>query len=217
MDEIRIILADDHGLLRAGVRSILEGIKGVVVVAEASDGQQALALVEVHQPNLLVTDISMPGLDGLELASRVTRDWPKTRVLVLSMHADSAYATKAMASGAAGYLLKDARPEELEIAVKAVARGENYLSPAVSAHVVADYARLAKTEAVPANPLTPRQIEVLRLIAEGLPTKAIARQLNISVKTAETHRMQLMDRLDIHEVAGLVRYAIRTGLIKPDE
>lgn len=217
MDEIRIVLADDHGIVRAGVRSILEEIAGVVVVAEAADGRQALALVEAHRPDVLMTDISMPGLDGLELASCVTSEWPETRVLILSMHADRAYATKAMASGAVGYLLKDAGPDELEAAVRAVARGESYLSSAISAHVVADYARLVKAGADEAGPLTPRQLEVLRLIAEGVPTKGIARRLNISVKTAETHRTQLMDRLDIHEIAGLVRYAIRTGLINSDE
>jgi DNA-binding NarL/FixJ family response regulator len=216
MDEIRILLADDHSLLRAGVRALLEEVEGFVVVAEAADGQQALALVETHRPHVLVTDISMPDLDGLELASRVTRAWPETRVLVLSMFADRAYATKAMASGAAGYLLKDALPAELEAAVRAVARGESYLSPVISAHVVADYARLANAEASGAGPLTPRQLEVLRLVAEGLPTKGIARQLGISVKTAEAHRSQLMERLDIHDVAGLVRYALRTGLIPSD-
>ena len=112
MREIRVVLADDHGILRAGVRAILEGIEGVVIVAEAGDGLQALALVEIHRPDVLITDISMPGLDGLDLASRVANDWPQTRVLVLSMHADSAYATRAMASGAAGYILKDAGPGE---------------------------------------------------------------------------------------------------------
>ncbi len=217
MEKIRVVLADDHSFVRAGVRAILEEIEDVMVVAEAADGQQALALVESHRPNVLVTDISMPILDGVELASRVPAASPTTRVLVLSMHADRPYATKAMAAGAAGYLLKDAGLDELEKALRAVANGESYLSPAISTHVLADYTRLAKAEATPTSPLTPRQLEVLRLVVEGLPTKTIARRLEISVKTAETHRSQLMDRLDIHDVPGLVRYAIRMGMIAPDQ
>jgi DNA-binding NarL/FixJ family response regulator len=213
MDAIRVVLADDHGFLRVGVRSLLEEATGIEVVAEASDGQEALALVAAHRPDVLVTDISMPCLDGLELAGRVARDHPETKVLILSMHKEKAYATRALGSGAAGYLLKEAGAAELESAVRAVARGEGYISPAVSAHVVADYARLAQAEASAADPLSPRQREVLCLIAQGLPTKAIARRLGISVKTAETHRGLLMERLDIHDVAGLVRYAIRTGQV----
>ncbi len=216
MEKIRVVLADDHSFVRAGVRSILEEMGDVAVVAEAADGQQALALVEAHQPDLLLTDISMPGLDGVELASRVPAVSPETRVLVLSMHADRPYATKAIAAGAAGYVVKDAGLDELEKALRAVANGESYLSPPISTHLLADYSRLAKAEATPSSPLTPRQLEVLQLVVEGLPTKTIARRLQISVKTAETHRAQLMDRLDIHDVPGLVKYAIRIGMIASD-
>jgi DNA-binding NarL/FixJ family response regulator len=214
MGTIRVILADDHAIVRVGVRSLLEEMPEIEVVAEAVDGHQALDLVEAHRPDVLVTDIAMPGLSGLELAEMVSRDHAVTRVLVLSMHKERAFATRALACGAAGYLLKDAASSELGIAVLAVARGDGYLSPTVSAYLVADYARLAKAEAPPPDPLSPRQHEVLRLVAEGLPTKVIAKRLGISVKTAETHRAQMMDRLDIHDVAGLVRYAIRTGLIE---
>ncbi len=217
MSEIRVILADDHAILRSGVRAILEGIPEVTVVAEAGNGEQALKAIAEHKPDVLLTDISMPGMSGLELASRVADEWPDTRVLVLSMHADKEYATKAMALGTAGYILKDANPDELGCAVRAVARGEGYMSPAVLGHVTAEFARMAKAESESSGPLTPRQIEVLRLVAEGLPTKAIAKQLKISVKTAEAHRSGLMERLGIHDVAGLVRYAIRTGLIKSDD
>ncbi len=217
MGTIRVVLADDHAVVRHGVRSLLEAAPDIEIVAEAGDGHQALALVEAHRPDVLVTDIAMPGLTGLELAEHVARDFPQTRVLVLSMHQEKAYATRALAAGAAGYLLKDAGADECEVAVRAVARGESYLSPAVSGHVVAEYARLAQAEAAASDPLTARQREVLRLIAEGLPTKAIARRLGLSVKTAEAHRAQVMERLGIHDVAGLVRYAIRTGLIKADE
>jgi DNA-binding NarL/FixJ family response regulator len=216
MGTIRVVLADDHAVVRHGVRSLLEAAPDIEIVAEAGEGHQALALVTAHRPDVLVTDIAMPGLTGLELVECVVRDFPQTRVLVLSMHQEKAYATRALAAGAAGYLLKDAGAAECEAAVRAVVRGESYLSPAVSGHVVAEYARLAQAEAAAADPLTARQREVLRLIAEGLPTKAIARRLGLSVKTVEAHRAQLMERLGIHDVAGLVRYAIRTGLVKAD-
>jgi DNA-binding NarL/FixJ family response regulator len=216
MGTIRVVLADDHAVVRRGVRSLLEA-PDIEVVAEAGDGHQALAAVAAHRPDVLMTDIAMPGMTGLELAERVARDFPPTRVLILSMHKDKAYATRALAAGAAGYLLKDAGAAECEAAVRAVVRGESYLSPAVSGHVVAEYTRLAQAEAAAADPLTSRQREVLRLIAEGLPTKSIARRLGISAKTVEAHRGQLMERLGIHDVASLVRYAIRMGLIGADE
>jgi DNA-binding NarL/FixJ family response regulator len=217
MSTIRVVLADDHALARRGVRSLLTEAGDIEVVAEAADGLTALALVETHQPDVLVTDIEMPGLGGLELTERVTRDWPGTRVLVVSMHKSKEYATKAITSGAAGYLLKDAGANEFSAAVRAVFRGENYFSPAISAHLVAELTRLAHAEQQAIEPLTPRQRQVLQLIAEGLPTKAIARRLAISAKTVDAHRSQLMERLDIHDVAHLVRYAIRNHLIESDE
>jgi DNA-binding NarL/FixJ family response regulator len=213
MTAIRLLLADDHTLVRAGIRALLQRLPGVEVVAEAGDGREALRLIEDHQPDVVLTDVSMPGMNGLELVAQASRRWPAVRVLVLSMHGSSEYVLQALRAGAAGYLLKDAATAELEAAVQAVARGETYLSPAVSRHVVAGYVRQAEG----GDPLTPRQREILRCIAEGKTTKEIARLLNISVKTVETHRTQLMDRLDIHDVAGLVRYALRCGLLPADD
>jgi DNA-binding NarL/FixJ family response regulator len=216
MDKIRVLIADDHTLVRAGIRALLQGLEGVEVVAEAGDGREALTLVETHRPDVLLTDIAMPHLNGLELAARVAQELAQTRVIMLSMHASEEYASRALQAGAAGYLLKDSGLAELEIAVRAVARGETYLSPAVSKHVIADYLRRTGGLPTELDRLTPRQREVLRLIAEGETTKAIARKLGVSAKTAETHRAQLMERLEIHDVAGLVRYAIRVGLVQAD-
>jgi DNA-binding NarL/FixJ family response regulator len=216
MNTIRVLLADDHALVRAGLRMLLDRLAGVEVVGEAADGQEALALVEKHQPDILLTDVAMPVLNGMELAERVARNFPKTRTIILSMHAEKQYAVKALRVGAAGYLIKDAGTVELELAIRSVAGGEAYLSPAVSKHIVDDYTRLASAAPESAGPLTPRQREVLKLIAEGLTTKAIAQRMNISVKTAETHRLQLMDRLGIHEVASLVRYAVKNGIVEAD-
>jgi DNA-binding NarL/FixJ family response regulator len=217
MTPIRVLLADDHTLVRAGVRSLLETLHDVVVIAEAADGSEALALIAAHRPDVALLDINMPKLSGLEVAARVTRDVPPTRVIILSMHVDAEYVREAIRAGAGGYLLKDSGTSELETAIRAVARGETYLSPAASTHLVAGYQRHESGAGSAPDPLTPRQREVLRLIAEGLPTKAIARKLGISAKTVEVHRTQLMDRLDIHEIAGLVRYAIRTGLVGAGE
>jgi DNA-binding NarL/FixJ family response regulator len=217
VETIRVILADDHTLLRAGLRALLEGLPGVEVVAEAADGVEALALVEAHRPDVVLMDIAMPRLSGLDVAARLGQERPEARVLILSMHKDEAYVLRAVLAGAAGYLLKDSDTEELGLAIRAVARGETYLSPAVSRHLFADYRRQAGDQASPAGALTPRQRAVLRLIAEGATTKAIARQLGISIKTVESHRTLLMERLGIHDVPGLVRYAIRVGLITPEE
>jgi DNA-binding NarL/FixJ family response regulator len=214
MTTIRVLIADDHTLVRAGIRALLQDLEGVEVVAEAGDGREALALVEAHRPDVLLTDIAMPLMTGLELAGRVVHDFAATKVIILSMHASEEYACRALQVGAAGYLLKDSGLAELEIAVRAVARGETYLSPAVSKHVIADYLQRTGGVSSELNRLTLRQREVLRQIAEGKTTKAIARGLGVSVKTVETHRTQLMGRLEIHDVAGLVRFAIRIGLVQ---
>jgi DNA-binding NarL/FixJ family response regulator len=216
MDPIRVLVADDHALVRAGIRALLEALDGVEVVAEAGDGRQALAMARAHRPDVLLSDVAMPHLTGLELAAVVARELAPTRVVILSMHASEEYASRALQAGAAGYLLKDSDPAELEVALRAVARGETYLSPAVSTHVIAEYLRRTGGAAA-AGPLTPRQREILRLVAEGETTKGIARRLGISAKTVEAHRAQLMDRLGIRDVAGLVRYAIRTGLVDAEE
>lgn len=187
------------------------------VIAEAGDGHEALRLTESHQPDVVLMDIAMPGLNGLEAAARVVKDFPKVRGIVLSMHANEEYIWQALRAGATGYLLKDADTPELELAIKAVVRGETYLTPAVPKQVVQDYIRRVGSETSTLDLLTPRQREILHLIAEGHTTKDVAKRLNLSVKTVETHRAQLMERLDIHDVAGLVRYAIRVGLVSSDK
>jgi DNA-binding NarL/FixJ family response regulator len=217
MKPIRILLADDHTLVRAGIRSLLQELPGVHVVAEAGDGQTALALIETHQPDIAMLDIAMPGLNGLEVASRVADDFPFVRVVILSMHATEEYVLRALRAGAAGYLLKDANTAELEMAIVAVMGGETFLSPVVSKHVAEYVQRVGEEGNSSLERLTPRQREVLQLIAEGHTTQGIAQVLGISVKTVETHRAQLMERLDIHDIAGLVRYAIRVGLVVVDE
>jgi len=220
---VRVLLADDHHLVRAGIRALLSGLTTVEVVAEASDGREALRLIEAHHPDVACMDIGMAGMNGLEATARITRDYPGTRVIILSMHATEEYVLQALRAGAAGYLLKDAGLGELELAIKSVSRGETYLSPAVSKHVIDEYvrstggaSRRADAETTPFDRLTPRQREILQLIAEGHTMHDIARILTISLKTVETHRAQLMDRLDIHDVPGLVRYAIRMGLVSSD-
>jgi DNA-binding NarL/FixJ family response regulator len=225
MNPTRILLADDHGLVRAGIRALLEGMPGVRVVAEASNGREALRLVEIHRPDLALMDIAMSELNGLEATTRISREHPQTKVIILSMHANEEYVLQSLKAGASGYLLKDAYTNELEMAINAVSRGETYLSPPVSKHVIAGYMRRvgdskSLEDLAPLGMLerlTPRQREILQLIAEGHTTQEIAAKLNISVKTAETHRTQLMDRLDIHDIAGLVRYAIRVGIISLDD
>jgi len=216
MRPIRVLLADDHALVRAGIRALLSRLPGVEVIAEAADGREALALVKAHLPDLVLLDISMAGLNGLEAAVRIAKEFPHVRVLILSAHANDAYVKQALRAGAAGYLIKDAGISELELAVQAVARGETYLSPAISKHVVADYVRHAGDEPDPLELLTPRQREILQLLAEGNSTKEIARILHLSAKTVETHRTQLMERLNIHDIAGLVRFAIRAGVLSLD-
>lgn len=220
---VRILLAEDHKLVRAGIRALLQSLPGVEVVAEASDGREALRLAEAHRPDIVFMDIAMSGMNGLEATTRIARDFPDVRVIILSMHANEEYVLQALRAGASGYLLKDAGTAELEIAVAAVARGETYLSPAISKHVIDEYMRRVSggqagggNDNNPFDRLTPRQREILQLIAEGHTMQDIARILNISLKTVETHRAQLMERLDIYDVPGLVRYAIRIGLVSSE-
>jgi DNA-binding NarL/FixJ family response regulator len=212
--QIRVLLADEHTLVRSGIRALLEKILGVEIVAEAGDGHEALRLIKLHQPDVALIDIALPKLNGLEVAARAGKDFPGVRVTILSIYASADRVWQALRSSAVGYLLKSAEAADLEQAIKATARGETYLSPAISRQVIRDYARHANSEGTQLDRLTPRQREVLQLIAEGYTTKAIAQMLKISVKTVETHRAQLMDRLGIHDVAGLVRYAIQIGLSK---
>jgi DNA-binding NarL/FixJ family response regulator len=216
MKPIRILLVDDHQLVRAGIQALLRGLAGVEVVAEAGDGREALRLLAVHHPDIVLMDIMMPGMNGLEATARIGKDFPQTRVIVLSVNASEEYVLQAIRAGAVGYLLKNISPDELETAIRAVARGERYLTAAVSKHVIDAYLQRVGPEANSLDRLTPRQREVLQLVAEGATTKEIGRKLGVSVKTAEMHRGQLMEALGIHDVAGLVRYAIRMGVIAPD-
>jgi DNA-binding NarL/FixJ family response regulator len=212
---IRLVIADDHTLVRAGLRALLQNVSNVQVVAEASNGREALRLVEELHPDVVLMDIGMTELNGLQAAERIAREQPRTRVIMVSMHATEEYIVQALRAGASGYLLKNAGAAELEKAIKHVAQGETFLSPAVSRQV-SDYIRRVGQEPRSLDRLTPRQREILQLIAEGNTTKRIAQVLNISAKTVETHRSQLMEQLDIHDVAGLVRYAIRMGLVTPE-
>jgi DNA-binding NarL/FixJ family response regulator len=216
MTSICVLLADDHVLVRAGFRSLLETLPGIRVVAEANDGREALQLIVEHQPHVVLMDIAMPGLNGLEALGRVSEECPHVRVVILSMHANEEYVLRALRAGAAGYMLKDASPAELEMAIQSAAAGEIYLSPGVSGHVAEYVQRTEKPASCAFDRLTPRQREVLQLIAEGHTTQSIAHLLGLSVKTIETHRMNLMKALDIHDIAGLVRYAIQKGVISAD-
>jgi DNA-binding NarL/FixJ family response regulator len=215
MKPIRVLLAEDHTLVRAGFQALLRDLPGIQVIAEAGDGREALRLVETQRPDVVLMDITMPGLNGIEATARMVSDFPEVGVIILSMHADEEYVLRALHVGAAGYLLKDAEIVEFQCAITSVAKGETYLSPRISG-VVADYVRRAGREPTSLEMLTPRQREVLQLIAEGHTMAGIGQVLGISQKTAETHRMALMERLDIRDVAGLVRYAIRVGLVAAD-
>jgi DNA-binding NarL/FixJ family response regulator len=212
MSRIRVVLADDHTLVRAGIRALLDRMPDVEVVGEAGEGWEAVAQVAATRPDVLLADVAMPGMGGLEAAERLRREFPDVRVVMLSMHANEEYVLQALRAGASGYLLKDAASVELDLALRAAVAGQTYLSPAISRQMIDSYMTRVAGGATP-EPLTPRQREILRLIAEGKSTKEIAFALTISVKTVETHRSQLMDRLDIHDVAGLVKYAIRAGIV----
>jgi DNA-binding NarL/FixJ family response regulator len=217
MKSIRVLVAEDHTLVRAGIVSLLGGLQDVVVVAEASDGREAISQFDQHQPDLILMDITMRGLNGLEATARILKNHPQARILILSMHMNEEYVLQALRAGASGYLLKDCETNELEFAIRAVAQGKTYLSPSIAEHVT-DYLRFAEGNAEPSRleRLTSRQREVLQLIAEGHTTKEIAGVLNVSTHTADTHRNQLMKTLDIHDVAGLVRFAMQVGLIQND-
>ena len=216
MIPLRVLLTDDHSLIRVGVRSLLESIRGVEVIGEASDGRGALEIIAIDPPDLVLMDIGMVGMNGLEATGRIKKDYPKIRVIILSMHASEEYVWQALRAGANGYLLKDSGLAELEEAIQSVMRGELYLTSSVNKKVIMDYMKRMDGDGAPHERLTRRQREILQLLAEGNTVKEIAWQLNLSVKTVETHRSQLMGRLDIHDIPGLVRYAIRMGIIESD-
>jgi RNA polymerase sigma factor (sigma-70 family) len=213
MSPIRVLIADDHALVRAGIRALVERIDGVVVVGEAGKGSEALDLVRQLAPDLILLDITMPDGNGFDVLDQVTKLYPEIKVIVLTVHEAGEYALRAVREGAAGYLPKSAASIELEQAIQTVIRGERYISPETAQNTIFEVTNRATKRDLLAT-LSPRQREVLRLIAEGKTTKQIAQVLEISVKTVETHRAQLMERLGIHDVAGLVRYAIIVGLIE---
>jgi DNA-binding NarL/FixJ family response regulator len=212
----RILLVDDHALVRAGIRALLETLPQVEVVGETGDGLEAVRLARELAPDAMLLDITLPGLNGLEVATRVARFGLATQVLVLSMHASPEYAARAFAAGAAGYLNKDAAFDELAAALEAIGAGRRYLSRALDAEQVAEFERRANSGAASLDGLTSRQRQILQLVAEGLSSRQIAERLFVSVKTVESHRAQIMERLGIHDLAGLVRFAIRHGLLPPE-
>ena len=217
MESIRILLADDHTLVREGIRALVEKLPSVEVVGEAKDGREAIRLVKELKPDLVLMDVAMPGLNGLEATARISKDVPGTRVIILSMYANEEYVREAIRAGAVGYMVKRGAAAELEVAITAVAGGEKYFSPLVSGSFTKDRRGRLSADRPWIERLTPRQREILQLIAERHSTKDIAGILNISIKTVETHRAQLMQRLDIHDVPGLVRFAIRAGLVSLEE
>jgi two-component system, NarL family, response regulator NreC len=208
---IRILLADDHVIVRQGLRALLEQA-GMAVIGEASDGQEALQISHEHYPEVAILDIAMPHLNGIETARRLREALPLTKIVLLTVHTEDPYVLEAMKAGAVGYVLKTQAVVDIVQAIRDVVQGEIYLSPRVSRAVVMGY--LSRPD-LPPDPLTSREREVLQLIAEGETTKKIARRLGLAVKTVESHRIRLMHKLDIHETATLVRYAIRRGLTCP--
>jgi DNA-binding NarL/FixJ family response regulator len=216
MSATRVLLADDHGLVRAGIRALMEKIPNVEVVGEAGTGREALELVKSKLPNLVLMDVGMAELGGLEALPRIVKDFPSVKVIILSAHANEEYVIRALRGGAAGYMLKDAAMTELQLAIDSIAQDKTYLSPSISRTVINSYLERVGGQFSPLEQLTSRQREILQLIAEGKNTKEIAAELDISIKTVESHRLQLMDRLDIHDIPGLVRYAIRSGLVSAE-
>ena len=212
---IRVILADDHNLVRQGIRSLLDKAGDIEVVGEASDGQEALRLVARLEPDVLVADVAMPRMDGLQAVERVRSLQGGTRTVVLSMYADETLVRQALRNGASGYVLKDAVKDELLLAIRAAHRGDLYLSPGISRALVNDLLA-AEGEGRPPTRyerLTPREREVLQLVTEGHTNAAMARQLQISVKTVEKHRSNLMAKLEVQDLPGLMRVAIKHGLV----
>jgi len=212
---VRILLVDDHALFRAGLRALLRSASGFAVVADAADGHEALRVAARRKPDVVLMDIAMPGLNGLEAAGRLAEQYPAMGIIVLSMHAEPEFVRLALRAGARGYLLKHAARPELELAIRTVARGDTYLSRAVAA-LVTQNGGPASGETNGTGQLTSRQREILQLIAEGLTSKQIAQRLTVSVKTIEAHRGRLMARLGIHDIAGLVRWAIRNHVVVLD-
>lgn len=210
----RVLIVDDHPIVRSGLRQVLSRAAGVRVVGEAADGEEALSAIVERKPDVVLLDIAMPGMDGLDAALRIARLHPSVKVIMLSMHEHEEYVIRALRAGAVGYLVKYSATTEVEVALSAVRRGETYLSPSLARRVLDAYVTRVFGGAS-AEPLTPRQREVLIGLANGQSTKELAFALKVSAKTIESHRAQIMQRLGISDLAGLVKYAMRTGLIPP--
>lgn len=213
---IRILITDDHALVRAGIHALLDKQPHMEVVAEASNGREAVLLVRQHEPHVVLMDIAMPELNGLEAVRLLAKEFPRVHCIILSMHADEEHVWQALQAGATGYLVKGAPLAELELAINSVAKGETYLSPGVSKPVISEYIRRTSDFSASPGNLTPRQREILQLIGEGKTTKQMALILDISVKTVESHRAQLSKRLGVRDIASLVRHALRLGLVTLD-
>lgn len=209
---VTVLIADDHSLVRAGIRALLEQLPDIEVVAEASNGREALELVRRHQPNIVLMDFAMPELSGVEAIRQLAKESSKTRSIIFSMHADEEHVWQALQAGAAGYLVKGGALVELELALRSVVAGQSYLSPGVSKPIISEYLQRTGNEDATKS-LTARQREILQMIAEGKSTKQIALLLNVSVKTVVSHRSRLMTRLDAKDIAALVRHALRLGLV----
>lgn len=218
MSPLTVLLVEDHALVREGLRSVVEKVGGVRVVGEASNGREAVEAVEELRPELVLMDISMPEMNGLEAARRIRQAHPGTRILMLSAHANEEYVYQALRIGADGYLLKDGDRSQFAEALRALERGQTFLSPDLRKMVADDLLEEARKEgtATPLDLLTSRQREVLQLMAEGNTTREIAEKLDLSPRTVETHRRDIRGRLEIDDLAGLVRFAVRTGLVSPD-
>jgi DNA-binding NarL/FixJ family response regulator len=215
MNPVRLIIADDHALVRQGLRALVEKINWVTVVADVGDGRQAVEAAKTEHPDIVLMDIAMSGLNGLEALIQLRRECPDTKVIMLSMYAAQEYFEQAMDAGASGYLLKDADRTELELALKTVYRGGSYLTPEVAKYAITAYQNRPEREKGLLGRLTPRQREILQLVAEGMTTKDIAQRLDLSPRTVEQHRADIMDRLDVRDLPSLVRIAIQAGLVAP--
>jgi DNA-binding NarL/FixJ family response regulator len=220
---VRLVLADDHTLFREGLRSLLERFPEVIIVGEATNGREVIDVVQLTNPDIVLMDISMPEVDGLEATATLTRLYPRAHIIILSMHGVGRFAEEALRAGARGFLMKDVAAVELQEAIKVVMQGETYLCRSVAQEVFNEYRQhvrgrrtSSEQDAQEQVMLPPRQRQILQLIAEGNTSKEIAARLHLSDKTVDVHRARLMQRLKLHDVAGLVRYAIHHGLVKPD-
>lgn len=212
----KLLLVDDHELFRKGLASLIGRADGMEVVGEAGTGQEALELTAALEPDVILLDLGLPGLTGTEVARRIRADHPRIRIIVVSMHSDEEHVARCLQIGVSGYLVKSSSADEIDIAVRAALRGDTYLTPGVSKRVVEQYLENSPTAEDPLSVLTPRQREVLQLLAEGHSTRQVAETLILSVKTVESHRANIMERLEVSDLAALVRFAVRAGLVSTE-